>query len=137
MYLETHQNASPAQVTNSIIGDGTSGQLTGAGAGSPNLMLFTDPLSAPTAGNASIEGMVVSNTGRRLKGIRVLLQNASASEYKMAITNAFGYYKFEEVEVGAFYIMSIQSKRYFFENSPYAFTLSEDLAPVAFIGTPR
>ena len=137
MYLETHQNASPAQVTNSIIGDGTSGQLTGAGAGSPNLMLFTDPLSAPTAGNASIEGMVVSNTGRRLKGIRVLLQNASASEYKTAITNAFGYYKFEEVEVGAFYIMSIQSKRYFFENSPYAFTLSEDLAPVAFIGTPR
>lgn len=136
LYLETHQNASPVQVTNAILGDGTSGLVQGIDTASPNLMVFTDPL-APTAGTASVQGQVVSNTGRALKGITVRLQNASTSELKTAITNTFGYYKFEELEVGAFYVMSLRSKRYVFENNPYTFTLSEDLAPLAFVGTPR
>ena len=136
LYLETHQNASPVQVTNAILGDGTAGLVQGIDTASPNLMVFTDPL-APTAGTASVQGQVVSNTGRALKGITVRLQNASTSELKTAITNTFGYYKFEDLEVGAFYVMSLRSKRYVFENNPYTFTLSEDLAPVAFVGTPR
>jgi subtilisin family serine protease len=136
LYLENHQNASPAQVTSAILGDGTSGHLSGLDGTTPNLMLFTDP-QAPTAGTASVQGAVVSNTGRALKGIIVTLQNASTSEFKTAITNGFGYYRFDELEVGSFYVLSIQNKRYRFANSPYAFTLAEDLAPTAFIGTPR
>ncbi len=136
LYLETHPSASPTQVTGSLLGDGTAGQMAGVVGASPNLMLFTDPV-APTAGTASIEGSVISSSGRRLKGITVTLQNASSSIFKTAITNGFGYYRFEDLEVGDFYVMSVRNKRYNFENSPLAFTLNEDFAPVAFVGTPR
>lgn len=136
LYLELNPNATPAQVTSNMMGEGTSGNMTGVGAGSPNLMLFTDQF-APTAGNASIEGTVQLASGRGLKGITLTLQNATASEFKTTVTNAFGRYRFDDLEVGDFYVLSIQSKRYRFPNSPYAFTLSEDLTSTTFIGTPR
>ncbi len=136
LYLESNPNATPAQAASNITAEGTSGIMTGLTDGSPNLMIFTDPL-APTAGEATLEGSVVSNTGRSLKNITLMLQNASASEFKTAITNGFGYYRFENLEVGSFYVLSIQNKRYHFPNSPLAFTLNEDLVSVAFVGTPR
>lgn len=136
LYLESHPNATPAQAANAVLGDGTYGIMTGIGTASPNLILFTDPL-APTAGEASISGSVTSNTGRGMKGITVTLQNASASEFRSAVTNAFGYYTFDNLEVGSFYVLSVENKRYHFSNSPFAFTLNEDLASVAFVGTRR
>ena len=62
LYFEQHPNATPAQAAGSVLGEATSGIMTGVGAASPNLMVFTDPL-APTAGDASIEGSVVTPTG--------------------------------------------------------------------------
>ena len=136
LYFEQHPTATPAQAASTILGEATSGIMSGVDAASPNLLVFTDPL-APTAGEASIEGTVATNTGHGIKGVKVTLLNASTSEVQIVVTNAFGSYRFEGLEVGSFYMMSVQHKRYHFNNSMIEFTLSDDLAPAAFIGTPR
>ncbi len=136
LYFEQHPNATPAQAAGSILGEATSGIMTGVGGTSPNLMVFTDPL-APTAGDASIEGSVVTPTGYGIKGAKMTLQNASSGEIRIAYTTPFGSYRFEDLDVGSFYVLSVSHKRYRFENSLIEFTLSEDLAATAFVGTGR
>lgn len=136
LYLEDNPNATPAQATTGVMGVATSGTMNPMGDGSPNLMVFTAP-SGPTAANASVGGRVVNSDGRALKGIRVVLQRASDGEVRVSTTNVFGYFRFDEIEVGEFYTIYMQSKRYQFANSPYSFTLNEDMISMAFVGTPR
>lgn len=55
----------------------------------------------------------------------------------VALTNAFGFYVFSDVEVGGLYVMTIQNKRYNFTNTPYTFSLGDDFSAPAFVGTPK
>jgi subtilisin family serine protease len=41
LYLSTHPSASPDQVRNALVSSGTSGKVTGAGSGSPNVLVYT------------------------------------------------------------------------------------------------
>ncbi|TVT27150.1 S8 family peptidase [Amycolatopsis rhizosphaerae] len=41
LYLATHTSASPATVRNALVAAGTTGKVTGAGSGSPNVLLYT------------------------------------------------------------------------------------------------
>ena len=136
LYLEQNQNATPAQADAALIGDATSGQMSGETNGSPNMMVFTAP-AVPTAGGAYVSGQVKDNAGRALKNVRVTLQNANGTERRVALTNMFGYFHFEDVEVGHYYVLSIRNKRYTFENSPMSFSLGEDFTATAFVGTPN
>jgi aqualysin 1 len=136
LYFEDNPNATPTQAAAALLGTATSGTMNPMGDGSPNLMLFTAP-NGPTAADALVSGRVVDNDGRSIRNVRVVLQRASDGETRVAQTSAFGYYRFDEVEVGHFYTIYIQSKRYRFENVPYSFTLSEDFSPTTFVGTPR
>ena len=136
LYFESHPNATPAEAAAALTNEATSGVMTEIGASSPNLMLFTDQL-APTAGEATISGSVILSNGRALKNTRVVLQDAAATEFRVATTNEFGQYTFENVQVGDFYVLSIENTRYHFPNSPLAFTLIDEMTSVAFVGTPR
>jgi subtilisin family serine protease len=49
LYLETHPTASPATVASYLLGAATRDQITDAGIGSPNLLLFTGGSATPTA----------------------------------------------------------------------------------------
>lgn len=135
LYLQDNPTASPAQATNALLGDASNVTVNPVNDGSPNLMVFTAP-AGPTAGEATVSGQVVRNDGRALRNIRVVLRNASTGEARLALTNAFGYYTFSDVEVGEFYTLGIQSKSYHFANSPYAFNLGEDFTAAAFVGVP-
>ncbi|MEO7674181.1 MAG: S8 family serine peptidase [Pyrinomonadaceae bacterium] len=136
LFFEEHPNSTPAQAASTILGEATSGIMNGVGAASPNLMVFTDPL-APTAGEASIEGNVVNSDGRAIKGARLTLVNASSSEVKVTLTNELGQYRFENLDVGSFYLLSVRHKRYRFNSSSIEFTLGEDLTGVAFVAAPQ
>lgn len=41
LYLATHPSAGPDQVRNALVSNGTSGKVTSAGSGSPNVLLYT------------------------------------------------------------------------------------------------
>jgi len=68
----------------------------------------------PTAAGVSIGGRVLTPEGSGLKNARVNLTDSQGNS-RTALTNAFGYYRFAEVQAGEIYIIQVISKRYQFE----------------------
>lgn len=70
-------------------------------------------VQAPTAAAVRISGRVLSPSGRGVQQAIVQLTDQNGSTIT-ARTNSFGYYRFEEVEVGQTLIFNVFSKRYQF-----------------------
>ncbi|CAN5475419.1 hypothetical protein BH10ACI1_BH10ACI1_16960 [soil metagenome] len=86
----------------------------------------------PSAANVAVGGRItVGNNG--LARARVTLTDTNG-ETRSVITSSFGYYRFDDVEVGATYIVSVNHKRYFF--TPQVVSVSEDLTELNFMAEP-
>jgi hypothetical protein len=83
----------------------------------------------PTAANVFISGRVLTNSGRGISNAMVVMTD-SGGELRYARTNPFGYYRFENVEVGQTYIFNVRSKQYIF--APQVISVSEDLTGLNF-----
>ena len=95
---------------------------------------FTSEQMAPTAGNATVAGRVVDIRGAGVRGVSLSLFNAMTGEMKYALTNSFGFYSFNELEVSEFYVLTAHgSKRYLIANNERSFTLNDDLVNVDFL----
>jgi hypothetical protein len=70
---------------------------------------------APSAAGVSISGRVADLSGRGISGAYVTItdQNGVANYTR---TNGFGYFKFDSVEAGQTYIVSVSHKRYRFQS---------------------
>lgn len=68
---------------------------------------------APSAASVNVGGRVLTPDGNGLTNARILLTDMRG-ETRTAISSAFGYYRFNEVEVGQIYIFTVVSKRYEF-----------------------
>lgn len=66
----------------------------------------------PSAANVSVSGRVTAN-GRGVSRANVTITDAQGN-LRRAITNAFGYYRFDEVGVGQNYVIEAASKKYTF-----------------------
>lgn len=82
-----------------------------------------------TAAAVSVSGRVSSANGAGVPNARVLVTN-QAGETQTAITNSFGYFRFENVLAGAAYIFEIQHKRYSF--APRVIDIDEELSELNF-----
>jgi len=87
-------------------------------------------LFPPTAVEVSIGGRVLTADGRGIFRARVSITD-TAGETRTALTNPFGFYRFDEIPVGATYVLSVSHKRYQF--SPQILTVTEDVAELNFI----
>jgi hypothetical protein len=88
--------------------------------------------AAPTASNGSVKGKVTNEFGRGILRAFVTAFDANTGETFSAYTNSFGYYQIEGLEVGNFYIVNANHKRYVFSNSQ-TFSLNGNLEGVDFI----
>ncbi|HEX8265989.1 MAG TPA: S8 family serine peptidase [Pyrinomonadaceae bacterium] len=93
---------------------------------------ITQSSTFPTAARVEIGGRVLTETGRGIANVRLELGGAGLSEPKFARTNQFGYYRFADVEVGQFYIISADSKRYSFEPATQVINLLENVEQMNF-----
>lgn len=100
---------------------GTTGILTG--------IAYYTPL-APTAASVSVSGRVSDANGQGISRARVILTDSNG-ENRTAITSSFGYFRFDEVEVGETYIFEIRHKRYQF--SPQILTIHEAIEDLNFV----
>jgi hypothetical protein len=66
-----------------------------------------------SAAHVSIDGRVISSAGNPIANARVMVASPDGSA-QSALTNAFGYFKIENVEVGQMYVLTVQAKRYSF-----------------------
>ena len=93
--------------------------------------------SVPVA-TASIGGRVTSqSSGDGLGGVRVVLTGGGLTTPLIAITNPFGYYRFDGVPQNQTYTVTVASKTYQFSTSSQQVSLAtSDVTNANFVGTP-
>ena len=101
---------------------GTTGFLSG--------IAYYFPTFAPTAASVSVSGRVSDANGNGISRARVILTDSNG-ETRYAFTSSFGYFRFDEVEVGETYIFEIRHKRYQF--APQVLTIHEAVEDLNFV----
>lgn len=114
---------------------GTAGQsLAGKTSSSPPFQIgggFWVSDFVPTAAGATVSGRVVGVNDKGISGVTVSLLGGNLMEQTVR-TDLRGNFKFEDVEVGQFYILSVRQKNYIFMPNNYSFTLLEERTDIMF-----
>ncbi len=93
---------------------------------------FWASTTPPTAAGVSVSGRVlISAAGRGLVNASVVLTD-QAGVTRRVPTGRFGYYRFDDVQSGQTYIITIASRRYQFE--PQVINVTDNLTNIDFIG---
>lgn len=85
---------------------------------------------APTSALVSVGGRVLTAKGRGVSKALVTFTDANG-ETRIALTNPFGYFRFDEVQAGETYVFTVRHKQYQF--TPQVLTVNEELADLNFI----
>jgi hypothetical protein len=113
---------------------GIGGNINGPGRAEVDGVSVTSPV-VPTAANVTVSGRVTTSEGYGISRAIISLTNA-AGVSRSALTNQFGYYKFDEVEVGQTYTVAVNSKKYFFANNPRIVSVTDELTNLDFSASP-
>ncbi len=89
--------------------------------------------SIQTASPSSINGRVLTRSGRGVSKAFVYLTD-NAGEKRLAVTNPFGYFRFDDVETGETYIVSVKSKRSSFTSQ--VISVTNDINELIFTAQP-
>jgi hypothetical protein len=89
----------------------------------------------PTAASVAVGGRVTAG-GRGVSGAQIAMTDqAGATRY--AMTNQFGYYRFDRVSAGATYVLTAHGKNYVFEPRTQVLLVNEELTNVDFTAQPN
>lgn len=89
--------------------------------------------AAPTAGVATISGRAVTRSGRAINNARITVTDTATLEKRIVLTNANGYFRVSNLQVGDTFIVAVSHKFYEFAQKITAFDLNED-AEFTFVG---
>ena len=90
------------------------------------------PPFAPTAASVTVSGRVTTALGKGLARARITMTDSNGTT-RTAISNPFGYYHFNEVQVGATYIFNVIAKQFSFQNSVQVISVDEQLENLDFV----
>jgi len=99
--------------------DGDAGSISGG-------WTLTITPSTVTAASASITGRVVEANGRSISNAKVMITDTSSGEIRVVSTTSFGYFQIPALTTGNAYIITVEHKRYTFENNTRLVQLFED-----------
>ncbi len=88
-----------------------------------------------TAASVSVGGRVLTAEGRGIGRTTVVMTDGNGNIRK-TITNAFGYYRFDQVTAGQNVVVSVSSKRYQFGNEAQTLFAAEDFSDLNFTALP-
>ena len=83
-----------------------------------------------TAASVSVSGRLIAPNQRGISNARVTMTGADGTA-RYALTNPFGYYRFEGVPTGETYVFAVESKQYSF--APQAVYIGEERSDLDFI----
>jgi hypothetical protein len=92
-------------------------------------------LLPPTAARVAISGRVSAADGSPIRNAQLTLR-ADDGTTRLVVTNSFGTYRIDSVEVGRMYVLTVSRKGYVFTQSSRAFVLTDDLTGVDFAAGP-
>ncbi|MGD9562643.1 MAG: carboxypeptidase regulatory-like domain-containing protein [Pyrinomonadaceae bacterium] len=86
----------------------------------------------PTAATVSVSGRVSTANGRGIRNVNVSLL-ASNGSVLTTRTSTFGYFRFDEIEVGETYVITVSSKRFTFGQASQLLSVNDELTNVDFV----
>jgi hypothetical protein len=89
---------------------------------------------SPTAGLAGVGGRIITAEGRGISGARVSVVLPSG-ETKYTLSNPFGFYHFDDIEVGQAYVFQVSGKGYQFSNADQLVTVNDSIEDLNFIAS--
>ena len=122
-------------IISGTVGQAFAGTTSSGGNYSLRGGFWTPNQFSPTAARVTISGRVFSGKGAGIiRRVRVLLVDTFSGIERTTQTSIDGTYRFEEVEVGKFYIVRAESKNFVFTPDNYALQLVEELENLDFTG---
>ena len=109
---------------------------SGTDSGNNTNFVFSGGCLAPTAANVAVSGRVFSSEGKGVRGVRVVLTDAQGVS-RVAVTNQFGNYRFDEIAAGQTIMVSVSSKKYVFAVETQVLNVFENLTEVNFTAEER
>lgn len=106
---------------------------TSASAWNTRIGKFRFGVCAPTAAGVSVSGRVLTADGTGLSHAVVTIADTNGGSRTMQ-TSSFGYYRFDDVQAGETYTISVASKRYQFTSR--LITVTDDLTDVDITAEP-
>ncbi|MBX3288886.1 MAG: DUF1929 domain-containing protein [Acidobacteria bacterium] len=105
-----------------------------AGADSEEVGVLTNV--GPTSAGVTVSGRVHSSTGYGIPNVRVTITDTNGEVQRTVMTNAFGYYRFEDVPAGRDYVMSASARSHQFVEPTRFIRGDDDLTGIDFISLP-
>jgi hypothetical protein len=100
--------------------------------GVSSLSPFAIGALAPTAAGISISGRVITASGQGITN-SVLTLSDSSGHVRTARTAGFGYYRFDDVQAGETYVLSVSSKRFAFQDPTRIISVQDDISDADFV----
>ena len=116
--------------------DGTVGQAAaGTVSTGPNFSVTggfwtADPL-VPTAAHVNVSGRVLTSAGIGIRGAMLYLASPDGTT-RIATSSSFGYYTFNDVEVGQSYVVTVTSRRFVFVQPVRIVSVQDELTGLDF-----
>lgn len=106
-----------------------------SGAGSAGTYTLTVTSLAPSASMVSVSGRVVTAYGQGIRNAEVQFIGQDGI-VRTARTSAFGHYRFEDVESGSSYTLTVRSKSHSFAVPSRVVSVTDDIADLDFTSQP-
>jgi hypothetical protein len=90
---------------------------------------------APTAARVSVGGQVLTSSGGGISRAQVSIINHNG-EIRDALTNSFGFFRFDEIAAGEVYVIRVRHRRFQFSNEIQIIYVGDEIADVEFIALP-
>ncbi|MBK7801800.1 MAG: VCBS repeat-containing protein [Chloracidobacterium sp.] len=93
----------------------------------------TVTILAPTAAGTSVGGIVLSPGGQAVRNARLSMTDQSGM-VRTAISNSFGFFRFDDVTVGETYVLNVRSKSYVF--APQLLNVTDEVTNLIVVAEP-
>ena len=113
-------------VTSEVV-DGTASALT------TDFPATIVPMVGPTAAGVSVSGTVKTATGRPIPNTVIYLADEFGARQR-AITNPFGYYRFDDVEAGRTYVIGAKHRTVQFVRPSFVISVADSVEDADFVG---
>jgi hypothetical protein len=91
---------------------------------------------APTAADGFVSGRVMTANGSGIRNATVSITDTTTGTTHRVRTGTFGYYRFDALETGRTYVVTVGAKRYRFTNDSRVISLTDSVADADFIANP-
>lgn len=96
---------------------------------------FIGNASAQPGLRGSIAGEVMIDSGEMVKRVAVVVMDLNTLDTQTAMTNDFGYFEFNDLQLGSTFIVSVRSNRFAFSFPYQTLTLGAPVRKVRFVGS--